>query len=139
MEQLFNELIVESAKIYDPNYIGLVVVHPDDVDSVVEFMRNVSSDMVIEQKKYGATLKVKEGGEMHVRTATSDNWHFNHAGMQYTTIIISAGHKGKCVFDVDDSFKEFVNVCNVKLSESIPYMISRLRSQSKHPERLVYC
>lgn len=137
-EQLFNELAVEYTKMFDPSYTGLVVVHPDDVDGIIEFLTS-SSDIVIEQRKYGANLEVKDGGNLYVRTATADNWHFNHAGMQYTTVIVSADHGGKCIFDANGEFKEFVKVCNVRPSESIPYMLSRLRSQSKYPERFVYC
>lgn len=139
MKQLFTELLTELPKLEDSEYWGLVVVHPDDVDEIIEFICNSVNDNLnvsatVNHKYNDITVK----GKIKVATAESENWQFNHAGMQYTTLLINLEAFGKAVYDSDGNYLDYKPV-GVNSEHGFPYMISRMRSASKYLPRMVIC
>ena len=139
MKQLFTELLIEIPKLEDPKYWGLVVVHPDDVEEVIEFICDrVNNDLNLSATVNHKYNDIKVVGEIKVGTAEAKDWQFNHAGMQYTTVLINLEAFGKSVFDSDGNYVDY-NPVGEKSEQGIHYMISRLRTESKHLQRMVIC
>lgn len=139
MKQLFTELLIEIPKIKDQEYKGLVVVHPDDVAEVIEFICNkVNNNLNLSATVNHKYNDIKVVGEIKVATTEPKDWQFNHAGMQYTTILINLEAFGKAVFDLDGNYVDYKPV-GINSEHGISYMISRMRSNSGHSPRMVIC
>lgn len=142
MKQLFTEISTEIPKLEDSEYCGLIVVHPDDVQAVIDFIVYAAAIYygmgVVVNEKYKYTTV---NGRIHVGTTENDNWQFNHAGMQYATILIDLGAFDKIIFDFDGNYLDSipVNKNNKDRGFEFGYMVSRLRSNSKYNPRMVIC
>lgn len=142
MKQLFTEILTEIPKLEDSAYDGLVVVHPDDVEEVVDFIvyeiaMHYGIDAIVNEKYKYITVN----GRIHVGTTENDNWHFNHAGMQYATVLIDLCAFDKHIFDSDGNYIESVpvNKNNKDRGFEFGYMASRLRTRSSYSPRMVIC
>lgn len=142
MNQLFTEILTEIPKLEDSEYEGLIVVHPDDVEATIDFITyevvlHYGVDAVVDEDHRDITVN----GRIHVGTTENDNWQFNHAGMQYATVLIDLGAFDKHVFDSDGNYLDSspVNKNNKDRGFEFRYMVSRLRSNSKYNHRMVIC
>lgn len=138
MKQLLEEILTEIPKLEDYNYSGLVVVHPEDVEEILKFIHNNinnSPDEVVVNSKY---KHIKLQGCIRICTTEAENWQFNHAGMQYTTILISLEAFGRHTHDSDGKYIDYKPV-GIKSEHGFAYMITRLRSKSKFLPRMVIC
>ena len=143
MKQLFSEILTEIPKLDDKYYYCCIVVHPEDVEEVLQFVANNATEHYSETISIGWNRyfgEVKVNGCVSVRTAQTEGWHMmEHAGMQYTTILIDMGAFGKNVQYENEEYPTFEPVGVTKFEDSIPYMVSRLRTNSKYGHRMVVC
>lgn len=142
MKQLFTEILTEIPKLEDSSYCGLFVVHPDDIKKVIDFITyEVYNHCGIEALVDEDYRYIVVNGRIHIGTTENDNWQFNHAGMQYATVLIDLGAFEKLIFDPDGNYIDsvFVNKNNKDRGFEFGYMTSRLRSNSKYNPRMVIC
>lgn len=142
MKQLFTEILTEIPKLEDKDYHGVVVVHPDEVLEVIDY---IAHQVVIH---YGINALVDEeyrditvNGVLHIGTTENDDWQFTHAGMQYATVLIDMSAFDKHIFDSDGNYVDSipVNKNNKDRGFELGYMVSRLRTNSKYSTRMVIC
>lgn len=140
MNQLFTEILTEIPKLEDKDYDCCVIVHPEDIKAVLDFIcentaKHFDTDVIVNHKHNYIMFE----GRIHVVTAKSEDWHMReHAGMQYATILIDMSAFGKFVESKED-YPIFEPVGVTKFEDSIPYMVSRLRTNSKYSPRMAIC
>jgi uncharacterized short protein YbdD (DUF466 family) len=143
LKQLFTELLIEVPKLEDKDYECCVIVHPEDIEEVLKFINSAATEYYkesayVECNRYFNHIKVN--GYIRIGTVEVEDWHMvNHAGMQYTTMLIDIESFGKYVEHENDKYPVFEPVGLTKFEDSLPYMVSRLRSNSKYSTRMVIC
>lgn len=132
---LFFELKQEITKLGDcEKYQGIVFLHPEDLDFVVEFVKKEQPSL--EYNTLSKRFTGVSGGILSITTLSrvkDTSSHYNYSGCEFTSVIVHNHCFGKYI---DTHFVK-VNV-NTKLEEFIPFMITRNRSESKYPVRFVY-
>lgn len=136
MTALEKELIAESHRWGDGNYVGIVFVHPDDVLETTHTIVKLCEDK--RAKLPRGIIKFDNGAKMMVHTfedKRSRVFEYNYAGFEFTSILLHS-----------EAFGKYINgewVCvNTNIQNPyngfLGYMMSRLRSQSIHHSRLVF-
>jgi hypothetical protein len=118
-ENLIRELKLESKRWDCRDYSGVIFVHPDDVEWLVEYI----------ESNYG-NLK----GVLKVCTIEQPHPHYYHAGCRYTYILIDTYCFGK-PNKVEPT--EYDKVGRVSPSDFIPYMGTRLHPRANEHSRMV--
>ena len=125
LKGLYEELKIEIEKAINCEYYsGVVFVHPDDLEDVVEVAKGYTVFQKYDPKR--KTFTFDSGACLILdnleRNGSGRYPHFDYAGCQLTSILIHCqcfnGYKGN-----NDNF--------------IMYMLSRNRSQSKFSSRVV--
>lgn len=143
MKQLFKEILIEIPKLKDKDYECCVIVHPEDVEEVLKFINSAAvghykESTYVEFNRYFSRIKVN--GCISIATTQTKDWFMvEHAGMQYTTILIDLDAFGKNVFDSDGNYANYVPVNKDNVKHGFDYMISRLRPMSQYSPRMVIC
>ena len=141
LNQLFTEILTEIPKLEDEDYDCCIVVHPEDIQDVLDFIckntaKYFDADVIVNHKHNYIWME----GKIHIVTTKSEDWHMReHAGMQYATILIDMSAFGKFVESKDEGYPVFEPVGVTKFEDSIPYMVSRIRTNSKYKPRMVIC
>ena len=118
------EIEKESSRFVCPNYQGVIFVHPDDVGYTVNTMLPYTESLKVQRN----TVTLKRGGSFIIRTAGGKQPHFDYAGMQLTSVLLSMDCFGKYM-------EEYVGT--VSPSEFIPYVCSRLHGNSQFHSHMV--
>lgn len=139
LEGLFEELKIEVEKASScDKYVGVVFVHPDDVESVSRFIWSLRSSEYNTQKK---TFKFEEGGILKIGTLKRENTYrfpqHDYAGYELTTILIQDQCFGKYHRGEYKKVNEITSRCGGN-QDFIMYMLSRSHTDSKFPARFVY-
>ena len=120
-----------------PDYCGVVVVHPDLVEYVVEMIKANFDNYVVSLKVQRKQFTLKSGGSLtitHMESVvygtTRRAWH-NHVGMEYTSVMFSHTWWGG---DELRTVKYPLGECR---TNCITYMMSQLRSRSKYVSKFV--
>lgn len=131
LQEVHNELL--SGRLSDSNYEGVVFAHKADHNDIIKVLQSTLKGVLSVRNKSTYEFKHKSGARLMIMdegadTAPVRSAHYNHAGIQYTTVILSY----KMLYDEN---------CNRVIDSIgfINYMQSRLRSQSKHYTRMVMC
>lgn len=123
------EIEKESCRFDCPDYYGVIFVHPDDVDDVVELMKPYTKDVNIQRKR----ITLKSDGVFKVSTVQGDHPHHDYAGLEITSTLISLDCFGK--YELPDH--KYVKVGTVGCEQFIMYMTSRGRSRSKYHSHMI--
>lgn len=141
MRQVFTEILTEIPKLLDPNYCGVVIVRPNDIKEVFDFIsEKVKGFGCIRIDNKMLKFKSTKGyGNLSIRTTENSMWHYDHAGCQYTTIILDLNCFGKHLVNLEGEYVGFEPVGSSNTEDPILYMMSRMRSHSIHNPRFVLC
>jgi hypothetical protein len=132
LQEVHNEVL--SGRLSDPKYYGVVFAHKSDHNALIKVLQStLKGSLSLLRDNSTCLFKYKSGAGLMLRDEGCDippitEAHYNHAGLQYTTVILSY----KMLYDEN---------CNRVENpiDFINYMQSRLRSQSKHYTRMVMC
>ena len=122
--ELHNELL--SGRLLYTEYVGVLFAPVEEHEELIKIVKSTLNGTFNEAWK---EFKTQEGARIRVADAAGDNPHYNYAGLQLSTVIISEDIR----YDNDynhkmDNFTEFVM-----------YMNSRLRTKANMHTRLVLC
>lgn len=122
--ELHNELL--SGRLLDPEYVGVVFAPVEEHEGLIKIVKSTLNGIFNEKWN---EFKTQEGATIQIADAVGDNPHYDYAGLQLSTVIVSEDIR----YDNDynhkmDNFTEFVM-----------YMNSRLRTKANMHTRLVLC
>lgn len=122
--ELHNELL--SGRLLDPEYVGVVFAPAEEHEGLIKIVKSTLNGTFNEQRK---ELKTQEGARLKIADAVDDNPHYDYAGLQLSTVIISQ----------DIRYDKDYNNRMGNFTEFVMYMNSRLRTSANMHTCLVLC
>ena len=118
LEKIKTMLYEDTYRWQCPTYCGVVVVPEDCLKKTMNFLKEFTVGEKGICLRYNS-ITFSTGGSLLVRTGDKYQHEFqcDHAGMQYTSILICQGH--------------------VTPRDNIDYLLSRARSSSSHDSKVV--
>lgn len=128
----FLNSVTEQERMTCPKYSCVVFVHPSERHSMLTELMFLFDKEVTPVDLMGSEIKLPKGGHIYVRTLKGgDDYIFmQHAGMQYTTVVFD----NTAFYKQGHEFQYRPYVGNV-----IPYLLTRLRSESKYSSQMIIC